>query len=51
MHGYMCSKPNSTIGQQLVIPYEQKFLQYVNFKDFAVTYRYSENLIHENLLV
>ena len=29
----------------------RKFPQYVNFADFTVTYRYSENLIRENLLV
>ena len=26
------------------IPYTQKFLQYVKFADFTVTYRYSEDL-------
>ena len=33
------------------IPYAQKFPRYVNFTDFTVTYRYSKNLIRENLLV
>ena len=34
-----------------ITPYAQKFPRYVNFAYFVVTYWYSENLIHENLLV
>ena len=35
----------------VTLPYARKFLQYVNFADFTVTYGYSKNLIRENLLV
>ena len=35
----------------LILPYARKFLRYVNFADFMVTYGYSKNLIRENLLV
>ena len=31
----------------IIIPYTWKFLQYVNFAHFAVTYKYSKNLINE----
>ena len=34
---------------EIELPYTQKFPWYVNFADFTVTYRYSENLIHASL--
>ena len=48
---FICPSQCSYICRSIYIPYAQKFPWYVNFADFMVTYGYSENLIHENLLV
>ena len=35
----------------IITPYMWNFLQYINFTDFVVTYKYSKNLINETLPV
>ena len=46
---FILLKLASTNSIQLT--YARKFPRYVNFANSTVTYRYSENLIYENLLV
>ena len=47
----LCSLTMKRPYSIVLLPYAWKFLRYVNLVDFTVTYRYSENLICENLLV